>query len=185
MTGDGACDLGRLTRPSTIASARTAIGERIQIALIETSRGKRIRQSSNRYRGRKVRFVIPSGGTQGCALCAQRRFSPLLFSSSGVELRWAHRPEVYLPRAGIVRSKGLVEVTLTLSHRDPPSLRIKLRRGRRLHSGMAGDSIRQKTFVADDPHFFQQTSNAARQKIEAHASESRCIFSTKEKWRDC
>src|SRR6266487_6930921 len=55
MTGGGACDLGRLTRPSTIASARTAIGERMQIALTETSMRKRIRQFSNRYSGRKVR----------------------------------------------------------------------------------------------------------------------------------
>src|SRR5882724_9045960 len=55
MTGGGACDLGRLTRPSTIASARTAIGKRIQIALTETSTRKAIGQFSNRYSGRKAR----------------------------------------------------------------------------------------------------------------------------------
>src|SRR6266700_1204937 len=57
MTGGGACDLGRLTRPSTIASARTALGERMQIALTKTSARKRIRQFSNRYSGRKVRVI--------------------------------------------------------------------------------------------------------------------------------
>ena len=58
MTGGGACDLGRLTRPSTIASARMEIGERMHIALTEMSARKRIRQFSNRYPGRKVPFVL-------------------------------------------------------------------------------------------------------------------------------
>src|SRR5205814_8230865 len=118
MTGGGACDLGRLTRPSTIASARTAIGERIQIALIETSTGKRIRQSSNRYRGRKVRFVIPSGGTQVIDL---RGAQIEVWVCSGM-------PEIENVEAfpNHTRSKDLVEFTLTLSHRGPPSLRIKL-----------------------------------------------------------
>src|SRR6266853_6364867 len=58
MTGGGACDLGRLTRPSTIASERTEIGEKMRIALTEAITRKCIRQFSNRYPGRKVPFVL-------------------------------------------------------------------------------------------------------------------------------
>src|SRR5205823_13107585 len=105
MTGGGACDLGRLTRPPTIASARTEVGERMQIALTETITRKRIRQFSNRYRERKALSSLPA----------------------------------------------------------IPSSR--------------ANSICQKAFIADDSHFFQRTPNTVRQKIEADASECRCIFS--------
>src|SRR6267142_4596022 len=108
MTGGGACDLGRLTRPSTIASARPEFGERMQIALTETRTRKCIRQFSNRYPGRKE----PS--------CS-----------------------AFFPNA-----------------------------------------VSQKTFVADDSHFFQRAANTAWQKINVHASKCRRIFPTKEKRRD-
>src|SRR4029077_9728654 len=108
MTGGGPCDLGRLTRPSTIASARTEIGEKMQIALTERSHAKRSPQFSNRY---------PDGK---CASC----------------------------------------------------------------SALSPNAVSQKTFVADDSHFFQRAANTAWQKINVHASKCRRIFPTKEKRRD-
>src|SRR6266567_2179432 len=177
MTGGGACDLGRLTRPSTTASARTEIWQRMQIALTETSTRKRIGQSSNRSSGRKVRGHAERRNTGHRPVWRTDLRSVFLVLAYLKFKTPKHSPS----RA---QSKDPDKVTLKLSRRDPsrPSHKATARQATAL--GMTGDSICQKTFVTEDFHFLQRTANAVRQKIKAHASKCRCIFSTKKKWRD-
>src|SRR4051794_12587668 len=110
MTGGGACDLGRLTRPSTIASARTAIGKRIQIALTETSARKCIRQFSNRYSGRKV---------QGHPERRNTGHRPVWRTDLRSVFLVLAYPKVETPKPSPIRArpKDPVELTLKLSRR--------------------------------------------------------------------
>src|SRR5437773_6778543 len=113
MTGGGACDLGRLTRPSTIASARTAIGKRIQIALTETSARKCIRQFSNRYSGRKAQgHPERRNGTTG--------HRPVWRTDLRSVFLVLAYPKFETPKASPSRArpKDSVELTLKLSRRD-------------------------------------------------------------------
>jgi hypothetical protein len=47
------------------------------------------------------------------------------------------------------------------------------------------EAISQETFVADDFHFLQRTTNAAGKKIHTGADEGWGVFPAKKKRRDC
>ena len=46
------------------------------------------------------------------------------------------------------------------------------------------EAISQETFVADDFHFLQRTTNAAGKKIHTGADKGWGVFSAKKEWRD-
>ena len=51
-------------------------------------------------------------------------------------------------------------------------------------SPLFADAISQKTFVADDSHFFQRTANAAWKEINGRSGKRGRVFPAKKKWRD-